>query len=82
MTLSLVKLSPSRKSSQTQTTIGQEPYQIGSVKPDLATTCEQRPPVNNGQFESPTTSLNLSFIRHICQTAAFSGPKGGRCTQV
>jgi hypothetical protein len=42
-----------------------------TVKPDLTTTCEQRPPVNNGQFESSTTSLNFIFIRHLCQTATF-----------
>jgi hypothetical protein len=53
-----------------------------TVKPDLTTTCEQRPPVNNGQFESSTASQNLSFIRHLCLTAVFSGPRGGRCTQV
>ncbi len=53
-----------------------------TVKPDLTTTCEQRPHVNNRQFEPSTTSLNLSFIRQLCQTATFSGPKGGRCTQV
>jgi hypothetical protein len=38
------------------------------VKPDLTTTCEQRPPVNSSQIESSTTSVNLSFIRHLCQT--------------
>ena len=47
-----------------------------TVKPDLTTTCEQRPPVNNGQFESLTASLNLSFIRNLCQTAAFFRSKG------
>ncbi len=46
-------------------------YFCYTVKPDLTTTCEQRPPVNNGQFESSTASLNLSFIRNLCQTAAF-----------
>jgi hypothetical protein len=45
-------------------------------KPDLTTTCEQWPPVNNSQFEPSTTSINLSFIRHLCQTAAFSRPQG------
>ncbi len=39
-------------------------------------TCEQRPPVNNGQFESSTASLNLSFIRHLCKTAAFFRSQG------
>ncbi len=43
------------------------------------------PPVNNGQFESSTASLshqtrlaslNLSFIRHLCQTAAFFRSQG------
>ena len=47
-----------------------------TVKPDLTTTCEQRPPVNNGQFESSTASLNLSFIRHLCLTAIFFRPQG------
>ncbi len=47
-----------------------------TVKPDLTTTCEQRPPVNNGQFESSTTSLNLSFIRQLCQTATFFRSQG------
>ena len=45
---------------------------LSTVKPD----CEQRPPVNNGQFEPSTASLNLSFIRHLCQTAAFFRPQG------
>ncbi len=49
---------------------------LNTVKPDLTTTCEQRPPVNNGHFESSTASLNLSFIRHLCQTAAFFRPQG------
>ncbi len=47
-----------------------------TVKPDLTATCEQRPPVNNGQFESSTTSINLSFIRHLCQTATFFWSRG------
>ena len=47
-----------------------------TVKPDLTTTCEQRPPVNNGQFKPSTASLNVSFIRHLCQTAAFFRPQG------
>jgi hypothetical protein len=49
---------------------------INTVKPDLMTTCEQRPPVNNGQFESSTASQNLSFIRHLCLTAAFFRSQG------
>ncbi len=49
---------------------------ISTVKPDLTTTCEQRPPVNNGQFESSTTSINLNFIRHLCQTATFFWSRG------
>ena len=48
----------------------------GTVKPDLTTTCEQRPPVDSGQFASSTTSLNLSFIRHLCQTATFFRSQG------
>ncbi len=55
---------------------------INTVKPELTTTCELRPPVNNGQFDTLTASLNLSFIWHLFQTATFSGPKGSRCTQV
>ena len=47
-----------------------------TVKPDLTTTCEQRPPVNNGQFESSTASQNLSFIRYLCLTAAFFRSQG------
>ncbi len=47
-----------------------------TVKRYLTTTCEQQPPVNNGQFESSTTSLNISFIRHLCQTAAFYWSQG------
>ncbi len=47
-----------------------------TVKPDLTTTCEQRPPVNCGQFEPSTASLNLSFIRHLCLTAAFFRSQG------
>ncbi len=47
-----------------------------TVKPDLTTTCEQQPPVNNGQFESSRTSINLSFIRHLCQTASFFWSRG------
>ncbi len=47
-----------------------------TVKPDLTTTCEQRPPVNNGQFEPSTASQNLSFIRHLCLTAAFFRSQG------
>ncbi len=53
-----------------------------TVKPVLTTTSEQQPPVNNGQFGSSTASLNLTFIRPLFQTATFSGPKGGCCTQV
>ncbi len=49
---------------------------IRTVKPDLTTTCEQRPPVNNGHFESSTASQNLSFIRHLCLTAAFFRSQG------
>jgi hypothetical protein len=49
---------------------------FSTVKPDLTTTCEQRPPVNDGQFKSATTSLNLSFIRHLCQTATFFRSQG------
>ncbi len=44
---------------------------VCTVKPDLETTCVQWPPVNNSQFESSTTSLTLSFLRHLNQTAAF-----------
>ncbi len=51
-------------------------HHVHTVKPDLTTTCEQQPPVDNGQFESSTTSLNLSFIRHLCQTAAFFWSQG------
>jgi hypothetical protein len=29
----------------------------------LTTTSKQRPPVNNGQFDTATASLNLTFIR-------------------
>ncbi len=29
------------------------------------------PPVNNGQFDTRMASLNLSFIRHLFQTATF-----------
>jgi hypothetical protein len=47
-----------------------------TVKPDLMTTSEQRPPVNNGQFESSTASQNLSFIRHLYLTAAFFRSQG------
>jgi hypothetical protein len=47
-----------------------------TVKPDLKATCEQRPPVNNGQFESSTTNINLSFIIHLCQTATFFWSRG------
>jgi len=47
-----------------------------TVKPDLTTIYEQRPPVNNGQFESSMASLNLSFIGHLCQTAAFFRSQG------
>jgi hypothetical protein len=53
-----------------------ELHHISTVKPDLTTTCEQRPPVNNGQFESSTASQNLSFIRHLCLTAAFFRSQG------
>ena len=51
-------------------------YYICTVKPDLTTTFEQRLPVNNGQFYSSTTSLNLSFIKHLFQTATFFRSQG------
>ena len=41
------------------------------VKTALTTTSEQRSPVNNGQFDSSTTSLNLPFIRPLFQTTTF-----------
>jgi hypothetical protein len=47
-----------------------------TVKPELSTISEQRPPVSNDQ---PKTLL---LVAHLYQTAIFSGPKGGRCTQV
>ncbi len=34
-----------------------------TFKPELTATSEQRPPVNNGQFNSVTASINLTFIR-------------------
>jgi hypothetical protein len=37
-----------------------------TVKPVLMAPCEQRPPNNNDQFKSSTTSLNPTFIRHLC----------------
>jgi hypothetical protein len=53
------------------------------------TTCEQRPPVNNGQPEFPT---QLNWLENLVPTfdqrppfeqrPLFWGPKGGRCTQV
>ncbi len=46
-----------------------------TVKPYLTVTCEQRPPVNNGKFESSTTSLNISFIRHLWQRPLFQVPR-------
>ncbi len=47
----------------------------------LTTTSEQRPPFNNGRFESSKTSLNFIFIRHLFQMTTFSGPQGGLYTQ-
>ncbi len=47
-----------------------------TVKPELTTTCDKRPPVNNGQFETSTASLNLSFIRPLFQTATFFRSQG------
>ena len=32
--------------------------------------------MNNGQFESSTASQNISFIRHLCLTAAFFMSQG------
>jgi hypothetical protein len=34
-----------------------------TVKPVLTATSEQRPPVNNGRYNSVTLSINLTFIR-------------------
>jgi hypothetical protein len=34
---------------------------IGTVKPVLTATSEQRPPVNNGQSETITASLSLTY---------------------
>jgi hypothetical protein len=42
-----------------------------TVKPTLTTTSKQQQPVINGQFDSPTISLNLAFIRPLFQTATF-----------
>ncbi len=51
------------------------PIHLSTVKPDLTTTFEQWPPVNNGQFKPSTTGLNICFIRHLCQRAAFFRPQ-------
>jgi hypothetical protein len=48
-------------------------YNYNTVKPDLTPTCEQRPPVNNGQLDSSMTRINLYFIRNFFQTATFLG---------
>ncbi len=34
-----------------------------TAKPELTATSEQRPPVNNGRYNSVTASINLTFIR-------------------
>ncbi len=47
-----------------------------TVIPALTTTSEQRPPVNNGQFASSKTSLNITFIRPLFQTATFFRSQG------
>ncbi len=51
-----------------------------TVKPVLTTTSEQRPPVNNGQPEGSTTSLNLashwSFPDNPLHNATFFRSKG------
>jgi hypothetical protein len=55
---------------------------LNTIKPVLTTTSEQRPLVKNGQFDTSTTSLNLTFIRPLFHTATILGPKGGHFTQV
>jgi hypothetical protein len=48
------------------------PYILaGTVKPTVTTTSEQQLPVNNGQFGSSRTSLNLTFIRPHFQNGHF-----------
>ncbi len=51
-------------------------HQVITVKPALKTTSEQRPPVNNAQFDSSMTSQNLTFIRPIFQTTTFFRSQG------
>jgi hypothetical protein len=36
---------------------------IITVKPELTATSEQRPPVNDGQYNSVMARINLTFIR-------------------
>ncbi len=57
-------------------TLSNKTHFATTVKPEVTTICEQLPPVNNGQFESSTASLNLSFIRHLCLTDTFFRPQG------
>ncbi len=52
------------------------PLIINTVEPALTTTSEQRPPFNNGWFDSSTASLYLTFIRPLFQTATFSKSPG------
>ncbi len=47
-----------------------------SVNPAFTTTSEQWPPVNNSPFDSSATSLNLTFIRPLFQTANFFRSQG------
>ena len=47
-----------------------------TVKPTLTTTSEQRPPINNGQFDSSTINLNLTFIRPFFPTTTFFRSQG------
>ncbi len=48
---------------------------IYTVKPDLTATREQRPPVNNSQFESSMTSLNFIVSDTFVKQPLFSGPR-------
>ena len=46
---------------------------LGTVKPVLTTTYEQRPPVNNGQPEGSMTSLNLAYHWYFSDNPLHNG---------
>ncbi len=54
--------------------------QIGTVKPALMTISRKQPPVNNNQYNSTMTSLELYFYHEPLLN--FSGPKDGCFTVV